>query len=295
MRKLLYGGIGIFEFCWNKVDVNICVSLWIFRPILSSSHARLATPEVADLAWRPRGVKSCWRENLNYNALNKFGKIVFLSWRHILRSVNLNIYPEVLNWKTFTQLNIVFHHNNRPTQLEIVKKINLIIWNIYVLILSTITKQTQNNCIIFIQRRPNVFDVGSTLYKFYTNLFLFAGKLPSKAITAYFSSIHLLPLQCSLVCISYVLTTVLFLQWWAGREKESGIPEQRAGSPRERHGQHGAVRPHGSLQVQRGRILHRPVRRQQQSQEKARGAQRHVSLRTGHTGLISTVIITATS
>ena len=30
---------------------------------------------------------------------------------------------------------------------------------------------TQNNCIIFIQRRPNVSDVGPTLYKFYTNVF----------------------------------------------------------------------------------------------------------------------------
>ena len=30
-------------------------------------------------------------------------------------------------------------------------------------------KQTQNICITFIQRRPNVFDAGPTLYKCYTN------------------------------------------------------------------------------------------------------------------------------
>ena len=30
------------------------------------------------------------------------------------------------------------------------------------------TQQTQNICITFVQRRPNVFDVGPTLYKCYT-------------------------------------------------------------------------------------------------------------------------------
>ena len=31
-------------------------------------------------------------------------------------------------------------------------------------------QQTQNICLTFIQRRPNVFDVGPTLYKCYTNV-----------------------------------------------------------------------------------------------------------------------------
>ena len=31
-------------------------------------------------------------------------------------------------------------------------------------------QQTQNICITFVQRRPNVFDVGPTLYKCYTNV-----------------------------------------------------------------------------------------------------------------------------
>ena len=36
-------------------------------------------------------------------------------------------------------------------------------------------QQTQNICITFIQRRPNVFDVGPTLYKRYTDVFVLAG------------------------------------------------------------------------------------------------------------------------
>ena len=38
-----------------------------------------------------------------------------------------------------------------------------------------ISQQTQNICITFIQRRPNVFDVGPTLYKCYTNLLCLLG------------------------------------------------------------------------------------------------------------------------
>ena len=36
------------------------------------------------------------------------------------------------------------------------------------------SQQTQNICIFFIQLQPNVFDVGSALYKCYTNV-VFAG------------------------------------------------------------------------------------------------------------------------
>ena len=37
------------------------------------------------------------------------------------------------------------------------------------------SQQTRNICIIFIQRRPNVFDVSSTFYKFYTNVLCLLG------------------------------------------------------------------------------------------------------------------------
>ena len=35
--------------------------------------------------------------------------------------------------------------------------------------------QTQKNCIKFVQRRPNVFDAGQTLYKCYTNVLRLLG------------------------------------------------------------------------------------------------------------------------
>ena len=39
------------------------------------------------------------------------------------------------------------------------------------------TQETQNNiCITFIQRRPNVFDVGPTFYKCYTNVLFLLGR-----------------------------------------------------------------------------------------------------------------------
>ena len=37
------------------------------------------------------------------------------------------------------------------------------------------SQQTQNICITCIQRRPNVFDVGTTLYKWYTNVLCLLG------------------------------------------------------------------------------------------------------------------------
>ena len=37
------------------------------------------------------------------------------------------------------------------------------------------TQQTLNICITFIQRRPNVFDVGPALYKCHTNVFCLLG------------------------------------------------------------------------------------------------------------------------
>ena len=36
--------------------------------------------------------------------------------------------------------------------------------------LVTVSQQTLNFCIIYVQRRPNVFDVGPTLYKCHTHV-----------------------------------------------------------------------------------------------------------------------------
>ena len=38
-----------------------------------------------------------------------------------------------------------------------------------------VSQQRQNICITFVQRRPNVFDVGPTLYKYYKNVLCLAG------------------------------------------------------------------------------------------------------------------------
>ena len=40
------------------------------------------------------------------------------------------------------------------------------------------TRQTGNICIPFIQRRPNVYDAGPTLYKCYTNVSCLLGRAP---------------------------------------------------------------------------------------------------------------------
>ena len=42
-------------------------------------------------------------------------------------------------------------------------------------ILSRLTQHTQYICITFVQRRPNVFDVGPALYKCYTNVLCLLG------------------------------------------------------------------------------------------------------------------------
>ena len=42
--------------------------------------------------------------------------------------------------------------------------------------LFTNSQQTQNICIAFVQRRPNVSDVGPTLYKYYTNVLCLLGR-----------------------------------------------------------------------------------------------------------------------
>ena len=43
------------------------------------------------------------------------------------------------------------------------------------LVLTALSWQQQNICITFVQRRPNVFDVGATLYKCYTNVLCLLG------------------------------------------------------------------------------------------------------------------------
>ena len=55
----------------------------------------------------------------------------------------------------------------------------------YADVYSRLTQQTQNICIALVQRRPNVFDVGPTLYKCYTNVSCLLGTAQSSLRTSY--------------------------------------------------------------------------------------------------------------
>ena len=54
------------------------------------------------------------------------------------------------------------------------------IFNTFFYMLCPTAQQTQNICIPFVQRRPNVFDVGPTLYKCYTNVLCLLGYVTRK-------------------------------------------------------------------------------------------------------------------
>ena len=73
---------------------------------------------------------------------------------HCWVNVNVNINPTVSQRLVLAVIKI----QRRPTVLSYPKK-------------------HKNICITFIQRRPNVFDVGLTLYKCYTNVFYLLGNL----------------------------------------------------------------------------------------------------------------------
>ena len=89
-----------------------------------------------------------------------------------------------------------------------------------------VSQQTQDICITFIQRRPNVFDVGPTLYKCYTNVLCLLGwrwaRAPAsvssalqnqKALTAHLPNKQLLPVDaCSAepVYLARMIDSTLF-------------------------------------------------------------------------------------
>ena len=61
-------------------------------------------------------------------------------------------------------------------------------------------QQTQNICMTFVQRRPNVFDVGPTLYKCHTNVSCLLGRAPPRVIQSsvmdHFSSPNVISKTC---------------------------------------------------------------------------------------------------
>ena len=54
-----------------------------------------------------------------------------------------------------------------------------------------LSQQTQNISIAFVQRRPNVFDVGSTLYKCHTNVLCLLGCYLTLAIYGLFLNLYI--------------------------------------------------------------------------------------------------------
>ena len=60
-------------------------------------------------------------------------------------------------------------------------------------------QKTQNICITFVQHRPNVSDVGPTLYKCYTNV-LFPGYLILNVDVSVIIVIVCMSTKCSVVC-----------------------------------------------------------------------------------------------
>ena len=66
----------------------------------------------------------------------------------------------------------------RQTAVTAYLKITQLLLFVFARIIGLISQQTQNICIAFVQRRPNVEDVGPTLYKMlykFSVLAMFAG------------------------------------------------------------------------------------------------------------------------
>ena len=88
-----------------------------------------------------------------------------------------------------------------------------IVYVVWVLI-----QQTQTICIIFVQRRPNVVDVGPTLYKCYTNVLCL---LCSNSLSATLSSVGLRVNSPGLLLLTshvssiwhFIFAKLIFL-WW---------------------------------------------------------------------------------
>ena len=66
--------------------------------------------------------------------------------------------------------------------------------------------QTQNICIAFVQRRPNVFEVGPSLYKCYTNVFFNFKKHISKVCRSYY---HIRDLRRLRRCLTAAVTKTI--------------------------------------------------------------------------------------
>ena len=69
------------------------------------------------------------------------------------------------------------------------------------------SQQTQNICITLIQRRPNVFDVGPTLYKCYTNVLCLLGWVCFSPVACYYVIILCLIMSDMITWMTHLLYT----------------------------------------------------------------------------------------
>ena len=70
----------------------------------------------------------------------------------------------------------------------------------------SLSQQTQHICILLIQRRPNVEDVGPTLSKCYTNVLCFLGIYHFRYNTVYYLSIiynNINPYPAKVICLNF--------------------------------------------------------------------------------------------
>ena len=74
-------------------------------------------------------------------------------------------------------------------------------------------QQTQNICITFTQRRPNVFDVGPTLYKCYTNVAVFISAVHWESTCVYCDfSAYMLSRESW--CVKWIRLVIQHWIWW---------------------------------------------------------------------------------
>ena len=71
-------------------------------------------------------------------------------------------------WKIVTNIFFILHNKHAEEKVSISQVNQFLLSNL-------LTQQIQNICITFVQRWTNVFDVGLTLYKYYTNVLCLLG------------------------------------------------------------------------------------------------------------------------
>ena len=84
------------------------------------------------------------------------------------------------------------------------------------------SQQTQNICITFVQHRPNIFDIGPTLYKCYTNVLVcwdayhdnHLTLLSDLRVSCFWSKLSLILFACYRTLVVYYYQTLVIKRWF---------------------------------------------------------------------------------